>query len=126
MSARTYATLRERALEQARSDRTGTVLDATYSRRAERDRLRAQLRAADVPHVLVECTAPTDVRKQRLRDRDAASAHASDARRDDFDALQRRYEAPTALEDPRHVRVSTEPPRVETTTEILKQLVRLA
>jgi predicted kinase len=126
MSARTYAALRDRALEHARHDGTGTILDATYSRRAERDRLRAQLRAADVPHVIVECTAPDAVLKQRLREREASTAHASDARLNDFDALRDRYEAPTALEDPHHVRVSTEPPRVETTTKILKHLVRLA
>jgi hypothetical protein len=126
MSARTYGALRERALERSTSPGgTGTILDATYSRRAERERLRSRLRAADVPYVFVECTAPDDILKQRLAARTASTAHGSDARLDDFDMLQERYEAPTALEDARHVRVSTEPEPTETTTDILKHLIRM-
>jgi len=125
-TAQTYATLRDRAIERATSGRVGTVLDATYSRRAERERLRSRLRAADVPYVFVECTAPDDVLKQRLATRNTGTAHGSDARLDDFAMLQQRYEAPTALEDARHIRVSTEPDPDATTTEILKHLVRLA
>lgn len=126
MSARTYGALRDRALKRSTSPGgTGTILDATYSRRAERERLRSRLRAADVPYVFVECTAPDDILKHRLAARTASTAHGSDARLDDFDMLQERYEAPTALEDARHVRVSTEPDPTETTTDILKHLIRM-
>ncbi|MCS3627300.1 hypothetical protein GGP50_001121 [Salinibacter ruber] len=121
----TYATLRTRALERARRHQS-TVLDATFSREAQRDRLRAALRAADVPYVFVEVTAGDAALKKRLRERSAEDATASDARATDFEMLTDRYEAPNALEDPRHVRIGTEGAPEQTTLDILKTLIRLA
>ena len=121
----TYATLRTRALERARRQRS-TVLDATYSRRGHRDTLRTTLRAADVPYAFVEVTAGDAALKKRLRERSAGDAAASDARATDFEMLADRYEAPDALEDPRHVRVGTEGAPEQTTLDILKTLIRLA
>ncbi|MCS3629620.1 hypothetical protein GGP55_000189 [Salinibacter ruber] len=121
----TYATLRTRALERARRHQS-TVLDATFSREAQRDRLRAALRAADVPYVFVEVTAGDAALKKRLRERSAEDATASDARATDFEMLTDRYEAPNALEDPRHVRIGTEDAPEQTTLDILKTLIRLA
>jgi aminoglycoside phosphotransferase family enzyme/predicted kinase len=120
----TYRTLQQRAVERGRAHR-GTVLDATYSAPARRDALRTALRAADVPYAFVELTAPDDVLRGRLSDRNATSAHASDARADDFEDLSARYEAPTALESPFHVRVDTEDAPDDTTLAILKALIRL-
>ncbi|WP_103026502.1 AAA family ATPase [Salinibacter altiplanensis] len=121
----TYATLRTRALERARRHQ-GTVLDATFSRPAQRAQLRSALRAADVPYVFVEVTAPDNELKQRLRRRSTGDATASDARADDFEMLTERYEAPDALEDPRHVRMGTEGTPAQTTLDILKTLIRLS
>jgi len=120
----TYSKLRTRALERARRHRS-TVLDATFSREAQRDRLRAALRAADVPYVFVEVTAGDAALKKRLRERSAEDATASDARATDFEMLTDRYEAPDALEDPRHVRIGTEGSPEQTTLDILKTLIRL-
>jgi hypothetical protein len=120
MTEATYATLRTRARQHR-----GTVLDATFSRRAQRDRLRTALRTADVPYVFVELTAGDEALKKRLRERSAADATASDARAADFDMLTERYEAPDALEDPRHVTVSTEAAPEDTTLALLKALIRL-
>ncbi len=125
MSEATYATLRTRARRAARRHR-GTVLDATFSRYAQRERLRTTLQAADVPHVFVELTAPDEELKRRLRRRSADDATASDARASDFEMLTERYEAPDALEDPRHVKVRTEGAPEDTTLRILKTLIRLA
>ncbi|WP_251964239.1 AAA family ATPase [Salinibacter ruber] len=121
----TYATLRTRALERARRHQS-TVLDATFSREAQRDGLRAALRAADVPYVFVEVTAGDAALKKRLRERSAEDATASDARATDFEMLTDRYEAPNALEDPHHVRIRTEGAPEQTTLDILKTLIRLA
>lgn len=124
MSDRTYATLKQRALDRARKNR-GTVLDATYSSRDRRADLRSALQAADLPYAFVELTAPDDVLRSRLARRDADSAMASDARAEDFELLNQRYEAPTALEDARHVRVPTEDTPDATTLSIMKALIRL-
>jgi predicted kinase len=120
----TYATLRQRALQHARRHR-GTVLDATFSVPAQREQFRSALRAADVPYVFVELTAEDAVLKRRLRARSSGTATASDARAEDFEALRARYEAPEALEDPRHVRIGTETSPERTTLSILKALIRL-
>jgi aminoglycoside phosphotransferase family enzyme/predicted kinase len=125
MTEATYATLRTRARQRARRHR-GTVLDATFSRVAQREQLRTALRAADVPYVFVELTAEDDTLKRRLRRRSVQDATASDARASDFEMLTERYEAPNALEDPRHVRIGTEGAPEQTTLRILKTLIRLA
>jgi hypothetical protein len=124
MSDATYGTLRQRAVERGRRHK-GTVLDATYSDPDRREALRTALRAAEIPYAFVELTAPDDVLRDRLATRDADTAAASDARAEDFDLLTARYEAPTALEDPRHVRIDTEDDPQETTLAVLKALIRL-
>jgi aminoglycoside phosphotransferase family enzyme/predicted kinase len=124
MTERTYRTLQQRADERGRA-RKGTLLDATYSDAARREELRTALRAADLPYAFVELTAPDDTLRERLAARDGAAATASDARADDFEMLSRRYEAPSALEDPFHVRVDAADDPEDTTRAILKALVRL-
>ncbi len=124
MTDRTYATLQARAVERGRNDK-GTVLDATYSNPERRETLRSTLRATGVPYAFVELTASDDTLRDRLSDREAGSTTASDARAEDFDALDDRYEAPSALEDPHHVRIDTERSPEDTTLAILKALVRL-
>jgi aminoglycoside phosphotransferase family enzyme/predicted kinase len=120
-----YATLRERAVERGAHSQ-GTVLDATYSGSDRRERLRTALRAAELPYAFVELTAPDDTLRSRLAARDHTSDTVSDARLDDFDTLMARYEAPDALEDPRHRRIDTDRSEDETTRAILKALIRLA
>jgi len=124
LSAKTYASLREHAVERGRAGK-GTVLDATYSRQHERDQLRAALDAAGLPHAFVELTASDEALRSRLAERSAAAPTASDARIEDFDKLADRYEAPNALEDARHVRISAEQSADDTTRGILQTLIRL-
>jgi aminoglycoside phosphotransferase family enzyme/predicted kinase len=124
MTERTYETLRTRAVERGHRHK-GTVLDATYSAPDRREALRAALRAAEIPYAFVELTAPNAVLRNRLACRDADSATASDARAENFDFLSDRYQAPSALEDPRHVRVDAEGDPQDTTLAVLKALIRL-
>jgi Predicted kinase len=124
MTDRTYATLRTRAVERGRRNE-GTVLDATYSDPDRREALRNALRAAGLPYAFVELTAPDDVLRDRLARREAGSATASDARAEDFDLLDDRYQALSALEDPRHVRIDTDRSPEDTTLALLKALIRL-
>ncbi|MFO8098509.1 MAG: AAA family ATPase [Salinibacter sp.] len=122
----TYNTLLRRARDRG-SAHQGTVLDATFSRRRHRNRLREALRAADLPYAFVELTASDETLRARLAARDGdGAAPVSDARLDDFDTLTERYEAPNALEDARHVRVHTDDRSEAATTEaILRTLIRL-
>ena len=79
-----------------------------------------------MPYVFVELTAEDSELKRRLRRRSAEEATASDARASDFEMLTERYEAPDALEDPRHVQIGTAGAPADTTLEILKTLIRRA
>ena len=124
MTERTYTTLRESAIDHAKQGQ-GTILDATFSRKTQRDALRTHLAEHNIPHVLVELTAPDDALKQRLGERSAQDHVVSDARAEDFEMLTARYEAPDALEDAHHVRVKAEGMPDSTTRSILKHLVRL-
>ena len=123
MTAATYATLRTRAVERARRHES-TVVDATYSHPDAREQMRSTLRAAGIPYVFVELTADDATLRDRLGQRDGETT-ISDARAEDFDMLTRRYQAPTALEDACHVRVSTTGTPTATTTTILDTLVAL-
>ena len=123
MTEKTYDGLQQRAVERARRGR-GTVLDATFSRRGQRDRLRRVLRAEGVPHCFVEVTAPPGLVRQRLEDRDDGRT-LSDAREEDLEVLDARYEAPDDLEDTYHFTESTEDGLETTTLAILKHLTRL-
>jgi hypothetical protein len=124
MTERTYKTLQQRAVEHGR-EHQGTVLDATYSNPNRRDDLRTALRAANIPYVFVELQAPDEVLRRRLATRAADGATASDARVEDFEMLDTRYQPPTALEDPFHVRIDTADAPEDTTLDILKALIRL-
>lgn len=124
MSDATYQTLQTRALRRAQAHK-GTVLDATYSSREKRERLRTALREANIARAFVELTAPDEALRERLASRTRDAATASDARAEDFEMLDERYDAPDALEDPRHVRIDTQRIQNETTLDILKTLIRL-
>jgi len=124
MSRATYDTMQERALERARRHRS-TVLDATYSRRAQRDALRDALTEAGVPYVFVELTASDDELQERLAARETGAVTVSDARSEDFDLLTSRYEDPDAREDARHLRVPSEDSPAATATDLLQRLIQL-
>lgn len=118
-----YQALEEEALQRAHADR-GIVIDATYSRRSHRDALRQALLENDLSYCFIELTASDETLRGRLRTREAGSPHVSDARLEDFDMLNERYEAPDDLEDAFHVRVSADASETETVARSLKALVR--
>lgn len=122
MTDAVYRTLLSKALERADANE-GAILDATYSSRTERDHLRSALREAGIPYLFTELVAGNDTLKDRLGRRNGEHT-VSDARREDFDMLNTRYEAPDALEDARHVRISTANGVEDATLDILRHLIR--
>jgi len=124
MTDDTYESLQNRALERGRHG-ASTVLDATYSSPERRERLRIALRRADLPYAVVELTASEGALRKRLAARSEEAPTGSDARLEDADDLMERYRAPHALEDPHHVRISTEQSPEDTTQQMLEVLIRL-
>jgi hypothetical protein len=121
MTADTYDSLIDSAVKRA-AGRHSTILDATFGNKARRDRLREELRAAGVRYCFIELTAPDSVLKERLRQRDNASAHDSDARLENFDRINALYEEPDALEDAHHREVNAARSAEVTAHEVLKHL----
>jgi hypothetical protein len=96
MTERTYETLLRNVIEQIQRGRS-VILDATFSRRRQRDALRARLERSGVPYRFIEAQISNDVARQRLRERDEKSDEVSDARLEDFARLNRSYEPPREL-----------------------------
>lgn len=119
-TARVYAALRDRALENAAAGRS-TILDATYSRLEHRAALRTALQEQDLPCRFIELTAPDARLRERLQARDHTQT-VSDARLEDFEPLDAHYEAPDAAQEPDVLQVSTEPSPEETLRNLLGAL----
>jgi uncharacterized protein len=121
MTGITYDKLLHIARDRARSGNS-TILDATFGEKIRRDQLRSALRSDGVAYCFMELTAPESLLKHRLEKRVDATAHGSDARRQDFDGINARYEQPDALEDAFHRQVDAAGPIEATVHEILMHL----
>lgn len=95
MSRRVYATLLAAARNAVRAEHS-LVIDATFSRRADRAALRTFAKHSDAAVLFVEISTPAAVRRRRLAER-ARVLSVSDARLSDFAILATRYEPPTEL-----------------------------
>lgn len=81
------------------------VLDATYIRRADRERVAALARERAVPLTAVLVEASGDAVRRHLAGRAADSSEASDARLDVYEAQRDRYEPPEEIAADQLVRV---------------------
>jgi aminoglycoside phosphotransferase family enzyme/gluconate kinase len=76
------------------------IADATFLRRAQRDRLRTLAEELQVPFVIIDCDVPTEVLRQRIRARRQQADNVSDADIEVMLAQQRSREPLTAAERP--------------------------
>ncbi|CAB4244117.1 Predicted APH family phosphotransferase fused to gluconate kinase family enzyme [Methylacidimicrobium sp. AP8] len=97
-SERTYRELLRRAGETLRTEH-GCLLDATFARRDDRERLRELCRQAGADLLFLEAQAGENARKQRLSARADRPDVVSDARAEDLAFLDGRYEPPAELAD---------------------------
>ena len=123
MTTKTYQEL-FRCLKESLKERRSLILDATFSRRAHRDRLRERLEGAGVPYCFVEARASADLLKRRLKEREGRSDEVSDARFEDVETIDRSYEAPSELGAHQLIVVNTEHSPEATVTEALVLLAR--
>jgi hypothetical protein len=120
-NAATYAALLA-AAAAALAGGGGAILDATFQRRAHRDRAAAVAAAAGVPLLVVECRAADEVIRQRLAARSARADDPSDADWAVYERQRASYE-PVAGDEP-HVTVDTGRPADAVLTEIEDALRR--
>jgi uncharacterized protein len=94
MSRKTYAHLLSEGM-RALATHSGVVLDATFSRRADRDDLRTACTEAQLRLQVIELqTAKSQILK-RLRAREKGSEQISDARLEDLEKLSAAYQPPS-------------------------------
>lgn len=124
MTMKTYEALFHNA-EQCVQEGRGLVLDATFARRALRDWLRERLERTGTPCYFIEATAHEELLKRRLLEREQKADEASDARLEDFDAINQFYESPDELSASQCLSVTTAEPLEETLIDVLKGLASL-
>lgn len=98
MNARTYGALFDDAAGIIQKQH-GVILEATFSRRSDRDAFCELARKNGHRLVWIEAVVSDAVAQQRLRERDAAKAVVSDARLENFTALSAAYEAPVEISE---------------------------
>ncbi len=119
----TYAVLIEQAEQRAQAGES-VLVDATFSRRYDREHLRQRLAGVPVACHFIEAQASAATVRQRLQareDNDQATS-GSDARLEDYETLHQTYEPPTELSPSQLIQVSTESSPAETVTTILTSL----
>jgi hypothetical protein len=94
------------------------VLDATFRTAAFRRAARALAERNGAPFVFIECAAPPQLGRQRLRDRERSSL-GSDGRLEIFDEFVAGYERPDELPAPEHVWVDTAQPFDQSLSDVL-------
>ncbi|MFO0977658.1 MAG: AAA family ATPase [Planctomycetaceae bacterium] len=98
MTARVYSRLLEESARELENSPC-VIIDATFSNRADRERLRDFCRNNQYALCWVEAYAPVDVVRRRLEERALHSDVVSDARAEDYEKLSARYESPSELRD---------------------------
>lgn len=94
MTERTYGMMIREARESLKSGH-GVILDATFSKRGHRDRLRDELGDSNVKWIVAEVDDTTAT--ERLRQREDRDDVVSDARSEDRDFLNAGFETPDEL-----------------------------
>ena len=116
-TAKTYAALLERA-EQDLTHGRGVVLDASYQRQADRDRVQMLAQRLGIRLYCILCVCPEEEMKRRMAKRALDPQAVSDGRWEIYLKQKERFEAPTELGPNQLITLSTDLP-VET---VLQQL----
>ena len=99
------------------------IIDATFSSIRARNQLRAQICSLGAQINFIEITSSDETIKNRLRARDTSEEEVSDARLEDFQKLDDRYDPPNDSEGWSICSISSDVSVEETRFEILKHLV---
>jgi len=122
MTSRTYKSLTKSAVQEVEGGQS-VVLDATFSSRERRQKLRDQLEGKSIPYLFVEARASDETIISRLEERVDKEGVISDARREDFEMLDSGYSAPDELESEQLIQVSTNQPPDETINDLYRKII---
>lgn len=121
MTRRVYTEIGDRVLQSLRGYRP-MIVDATFSRRHDRDSLRQLLDSEGFGATWIEAHASDSLTQVRLRLRETTDGVVSDARIEDFERLRRSYEPPSELAGDTLLRADTASTTGEALHELLTQM----
>ncbi len=122
MSEKTYQHLYKKIKTQLESGESA-IIDATFSRRSNRQKLVNLLDTMEANYLFIETQASDETIIHRLKARENERDTVSDARLEDFEKLTAKYEPPEELTDRQLLRVSTKTHLPETLENFYKKLV---
>ncbi|MFP4437033.1 MAG: AAA family ATPase [Chloroflexaceae bacterium] len=119
--AEIYEQLMQRAAEHMQAGQS-LILDATFSRRRQRDQVRRRIEQAGGVWSVIEARAATATMQERLAARATGADAVSDARLEDFDTIAHAYQPPYEIGLRQLLPVQTEGPPAGTISAILNDL----
>lgn len=123
MSETTYRKLYEKSEKELLNGKS-VILDATFSHRSARKKLIRDIENQDIQYLFIETQASDKTITSRLKARENSdSSPVSDARLEDFETLDARYESPDEIDDESIIRINTETDFSDTLITIYKKLI---
>lgn len=107
MSLKTYDQLLKEAQKHIERSES-VVLDATYSREEERQKLIDSVTSLEADYCFIEVRATDEVILERLNERVQKEGVISDARAEDFEELSRYYIPPEEIAEDHIIRINTD------------------
>lgn len=123
MSEKTYQGLMEKALKELEAGKS-VILDATFSNQSGRRELIQKLENRNINYFFIETQASDPTITSRLKEREhIGDSIISDARLEDFEKLDARYEPPDKVPERSIIRVNTETELKSTIEELYIKLI---
>ncbi|MDR9409465.1 MAG: AAA family ATPase [Balneolaceae bacterium] len=122
MFEKTYDTLISRALHSIKSRET-VILDATYSKSAQRRNLINSLKHKSTPYLFIELKSRDETITERLKSRDEKSGVISDARLEDFETLTAGFQPPKEIDERHLIKIDTEQSPNDSVEQLYKEMI---
>jgi len=121
VTEKTYAQALGQAEELLRRGKS-VIIDASFKKRAARQKAREAAERLQADFFIVECVLPENVLRQRLEKRAADAAEPSDGRWEIFQAQKGDFEPVTEREPGMHIMADTSVPPEETVLEVVRRI----
>lgn len=123
MTNRVYDDLAKNALKRLKQGQC-VIVDATFSRRSQRDDFKLRLKAEGFEACWIEATAQPETIRARLKTREEMTGVISDAREEDQSLLDSLYQPPTEISPQDFIAQPTDQAEETTLAALLKAISR--
>jgi len=106
MSEKTYTKMIRSGFDEIEKGKAA-VLDGTFSMAAKRMELVEKCESEGIDFMFIEVSAPAAIRRNRLKQRETESGVISDARLEDMDQLDQKYDPGRGLPSENFIRIDT-------------------